>query len=272
MPSAHKHRRAKGTRITASDSSKKHSRSAANKASSNANALGAEAATGEGNARLQSEKTSKGVPAPAGVLMRALGLSAEVTDGTGEKGECDLALLTSSLGCDPSRSMEVEVETSQGYVYTGKLVHIDARYNIMLNEALVRRARGFDVERAALREKLQRESRLLATSLQGVVAQDADVVESTSELMPRPRYIGATYIRSNNIFLMRFIDTAACTGGTAASVSSSNSALGKLKSNFSMMAASIKAHLQREKMRNRAARRKRLEAKKVVKGGGGDNR
>ncbi|CAJ1987815.1 LSM domain containing protein [Leishmania donovani] len=269
MPSAHRHRRPKTASVTVPDKSKKHVRGIADESSTGTNARGAAAATGGGSASVDSEKRSKGVPAPAAVLMRALGLAVEASDGTGDKGECNSALLTSSLSCDPSRSMEVEVETRQGYVYTGKLVHIDDHYNVMLNEALVRRARSFDVERAILREKSQQEARLIASSLQGMVTEDADVMQSTSELMPRPRYIGATYIRSNSIFLMRFVDAAGGTGTTAVSAAFSNSALGQLKSDFSMMAASIKAHLQREKMRNRAARRKRLEAKKSAGGGGG---
>ncbi|CAM37841.1 conserved hypothetical protein [Leishmania braziliensis MHOM/BR/75/M2904] len=193
--------------------------------------------------------------------MRALGLVVKASDDTDDKGENSSALLTSSI--------EVEVETNQGYVYTGKLVHIDARYNVILHEALVRRARSFDVERAMLREKSQREAQLIASSLQGVVAEEAEVVRSTNEFMPRPRYIGVTYLRSNNIFFMRFIDGAARTGTSAASAVSTHSALGRLRSEFVVMAAAIKAHLQREKMRNRAARRKRLEAKKMTGGSGG---
>ncbi|KAG5508494.1 hypothetical protein GH5_06740 [Leishmania sp. Ghana 2012 LV757] len=269
MASARKRHQSKARSAAISGSAKKLSRSTADESSREVNATGAEVATGGRSVSLCTEKNAKGVPAPAAVLMRALGLLVEASGGAEDKAETRSALLTSSLSSDPSRAMEVEVETSQGYVYTGKLVHIDHRYNVILHEALVRRARSFDVERAVLREKSQREARLIASSLQGVLAEEADVMQGTSELMPRPRYIGLTYIRSNNIFFMRFIDTAAGSGATAASAALGNSAWGRLKSDFAMMASAIRAHLKREKMRNRAARRKRLEAKKTAGGGSG---
>ncbi|KAG5508163.1 hypothetical protein JKF63_05417 [Porcisia hertigi] len=269
MPSAQRHQRSKAAGAAVSGKSKTSSRGTADRPSTDGNALGSEAATAGASAKPDLKKGMKYAPAPAAALMRALRLLDEAGDGTRDENGNGSTLLTSSLNCDPSRSMEVEVETSQGYVYTGKLVHIDDHYNVMLHEALVRRARSFDVERALLREKQQRETRLIASSLQDPTSEEGDVVQSANELMPRPHYIGATYLRSNNIFLMRFIEAEADTGTATASSASPNSTSGRLRSSFVATAAAIKAHLKREKMRNRAARRKRLEAKKTAGGGGG---
>ncbi|KAG5481491.1 hypothetical protein LSCM1_05508 [Leishmania martiniquensis] len=269
MPSVHKRHRSKVTRAAVTGKSKKLPIGTGDESSPNGNAQCAAVASGDRSGSCSSDKGVKGVPAPAGVLMRALGLLVETTGGTEDKGESGSVLLTSSLSSEPSRTMEVEVETRQGYVYSGKLMHMDDRYNVILQEALVRRARSFDVERAVLGEKLQREARLIASSLQGALAGEADVMQGAGELMPRSCYIGTTYIRSNNIFLMRFIDPAAGTDATAASGAPASPALGRLKKDFAIMAAAIRAHLKREKMRNRAARRKRLEAKRTAGGGSG---
>lgn len=219
----------------------------------------AKSSSSSGSPDVSLERNPKGVPAPAAALMQSMGLLSTPAnaDGSGDHGA---GLVTSSLSCDSARSMEVEVETTQGYVYTGKLVHLDARYNLVLHEALVRRARDFDVERAELRLKAQREARLLASSLQDrgfapSSAAEEGHVDTAAELMPRPRYVGTAYLRSNNVFMVRFVDTAAV-------AAAADTALGRLQASFARMAAAIKAHLQQEKMRNRTARRKRLEAKK----------
>ncbi|KAK7195101.1 hypothetical protein NESM_000433400 [Novymonas esmeraldas] len=277
MPSAsRKPQRSKDARRSSSAAPTKPPRGAAGQSSAKSGAIhtGSSAvAGGPGGAESPGLEKSKpaGVPAPAAVLMDALGLLAEAKEsadgGGGGGGGIATALTTSEGREDAVRHMEVELETTQGYVYVGKLVHIDAGYNMVLHEALVRRARAFDVERAALQEKARREARFIASSLRGTAPAPPAPEEQEEEGledgqlrgMPRPRYMGTVFMRSNNIFLLRFIDPAADAAATAAS---SNSALGRLRSRFAGMAAAIKAHLQREKLRRRAARRRRLEAKK----------
>jgi small nuclear ribonucleoprotein (snRNP)-like protein len=166
--------------------------------------------------------------------------------------------------------MEVEVETKQGYLYSGKLALLDAHYNVQLHESLVRRARAFDFERAIAEEQRRQEARLLAISLQGGAfsdPRDGGVTGGTpaSQLidwLPRPRYIGTVSLRSNNVVLMRFVDPTA--GPVPATATTTETAWVRLRKSFAAMAAAIKAHLQREKMRRRAARRRRLDAKKKL--------
>ncbi|KPI85281.1 hypothetical protein ABL78_5648 [Leptomonas seymouri] len=215
------------------------------------------------------DRSPKGVPAPAAVLMQALGLPliSPISSIGSSEGTTALPQANTSGPSPSSPGMEVEVETKQGYTYTGKLVLLDAHYNVLLYESLVRRSRAFDYERAAREAQDQREAALIARSLQGNalynVGGTAELAATThssqlQDRLPRARYIGTVSLRSNNVVLMRFMESA---GSPAANVA--ESAWGQLKKSFSSMAAAIKAHLQKEKLRKRAARRKRLAAKKA---------
>lgn len=217
----------------------------------------------------------KGVPVPAAVLMQALGLSLTPSTGSNngestgkEEATNNLASQAAVTGPSPSiAGMEVEVETKQGYIYTGKLALLDAHYNVQLHESLVRRARAFDFERAARELQEQNEARLIANSLQGSSFYDASVDVSTAQAqatqlvdrLPRPRYLGTVSLRSHNVVLMRFVAPS----GLASSAAADESPWARLQKSFAGMASAIKAHLQREKMRRRAARRRRLDAKKT---------
>ncbi|KPA76109.1 hypothetical protein ABB37_07881 [Leptomonas pyrrhocoris] len=234
------------------------------------------------------ERGSKGVPAPAAVLMQALGLP--VTFPTGNTITSDghleaTAVVAPADASGPSPAvagMEVEVETKQGYLYSGKLALLDAHYNVLLHESLVRRARAFDYERAAREQEEQQEARLIASSLRGSSYYDAAAAAETAatstlstsatahylqlqDRLPRPRYVGTVSLRSNNVVLMRFVEPTGLptTSAAAAATAVADSAWGRLRRSFSAMAAAIKAHLQKEKMRRRAARRARLAAKKA---------
>ncbi|CAD2221747.1 hypothetical protein AGDE_13766 [Angomonas deanei] len=108
--------------------------------------------------------------------------------------------------------IEVEVETTQGYLYRGLLVHIDEHYNLTLNEAVVRRERLFDVARLARREQ---EAALLrpyqTTSTVGGTNTGGSSYDTPQaragergDSRTQPRYVGTVMIRSSNLFLVVF--------------------------------------------------------------------
>lgn len=205
---------------------------------------------------------------PAAVIMLALGQS--LPSSSLGSGKAQVAT-TDQGNC----FVEVEVETKQGYLYAGKLIHMDAHYNIVLREVLVRRERLFDIER----ELLQRQHQSLLQLLpDGGGAGELEAGAAVVGRGPRPRYLDRVCLRSNNVVLMRFVDAAnmakvAPAAGSLSSTSppppppSSSSALvGALQSSFQAMAAAVKTELMQIKMRNRADRRRRLEAKKKMLG------
>ncbi|KEG13846.1 hypothetical protein DQ04_00751060 [Trypanosoma grayi] len=159
----------------------------------------------------------------------------------------------------PPLLLRVEVETRQGYVYEGKLVVLDDDYNVSLAEATSWRDRLCDVERALL-------------AAQGFPAPAASPAT-------RRRYVGSVFIRSSNLFMLRFLQDE---GSASSPTTSSNNnkagggAAATLKSAFKSMAVKVKRQINMERQKNRIERRQRLRlgTKAVVNGenGGGKTR
>ncbi|ORC87826.1 uncharacterized protein TM35_000202350 [Trypanosoma theileri] len=141
----------------------------------------------------------------------------------------------------------VEVETRQGYVYEGKLISLDDDYNINLAEATCRRERLCDIERALLQAK-------------GIPAPPASPAT-------RRRYLGSVFIRSSNLFMVRFQQSEEpalpSSAGTSSSNNNNNSSANAgngaatLRSAFKSMASKVKRQINMERQKNRVERRQR---------------
>lgn len=190
------------------------------------------------------------LPVPAGVLIHTLA-ARHAAAGT--------SALTSSW------SLEVEVETTQGYVYTGKLVALDAHYNLTLAEATVRRERLCDLERSLARQQHART--LAGMGLSGSELAAFMPPEERPAAATRPRYAGSVLIRSNNLLLLSFpseqpqAESTRSTAAGGAAIPPKRSAGRKpqyLIDTFKSTATSIKKALEVERRKNRNARRKRI--------------
>ncbi|KAH9599344.1 LSM domain [Trypanosoma melophagium] len=161
----------------------------------------------------------------------------------------------------------VEVETRQGYVYEGKLMALDDDYNINLAEATCRRERLCDVERALLQAK----------------GFPTPLVSPAT----RRRYMGSVFIRSSNLFMLRFQQgeeptlpsssyANITTGNSSHSCSTSaGNGAATLRSAFKSMASKVKRQINMERQKNRVERRQRkhlaikTSQKGAIKDGGG---
>lgn len=228
------------------------------------------------------------LPVPVGVIVAALETLREKDSGGGHQeggegeqkpsgGPSPPTLLPYSPAVFSSTSnafIEVEVETKQGYVYSGKLVDMDADYNVTMREATVRRERLCDVIRATRRRQRQ----VLLAQLGSLVPKELVQAELAGEggeaeregAATRPKFIGSVLIRSSNMLMTRFLQPSA---PTAPSLVGKDSEKQKpattdprdprdLRSAYRSAAVAIRKAMQKERTKDREARRKRLLALK----------
>lgn len=176
--------------------------------------------------------------------------------------------------------IDVEVETKQGYVYAGKLVDLDREYNMVLREATVRRERPCDVVRATRRHQ----RRTLLAQLGSLAPPELLMTEQDGErdgAATRPRYLGSVLIRSSNLLMARFPRAPAQPSSSPGVSTATGAPQGKgdgktkpdadprdLRAAYTSAAVAVKKAMQRERNKNREARRKRLAAIKKKKEGG----
>ncbi|CCW63969.1 unnamed protein product [Phytomonas sp. EM1] len=225
--------------------------------------------------RIREDGGGRGVKVgvPVGAIQHALGYppSGGVEARPLEEGE--------TTGASTRPFIEVEVETTQGYVYAGKLVEIDAHYNITLREAMVRRERACDVQRALRREHWRQQQKLMFGMMNHDVPLSVlgvEVGEERADSATRPRYVGTTLIRSSSLFMIRFIGdgaiaairdkSAECHGEGGPSrkkARSESSPQSALRRAFVEAATAAKKAIEQERRKNRLERQKRKTAAKT---------
>ncbi|CCW69700.1 unnamed protein product [Phytomonas sp. Hart1] len=147
----------------------------------------------EGGVPTVRERDGKGAGVPVGVIQHLLGSS-------------------SAAGEPARRFIEVEIETTQGYVYAGKLVDLDAHSNATLQEATVRRERACDVQRALRQAHWRQQRQLMFGMMNRDVALSVlgvDVPEERADSATRMCYVGTTLIRSSSLVMIRFVGDGA---------------------------------------------------------------
>lgn len=196
------------------------------------------------------------------------------------------ALFASSIVSSWSPApLRVEVETTQGYVYTGRMVDMDMFYNVTLTEALVRRERACDVLQTLLQHRHDALLASLGPEMNGSGGSGLRSGVSPASTAPaalRQRFVGTVMLRSSSIVMVRFltdpsrdgrhesmtrVETAGGGGGVRVS-DGAHDARGELEGAFGAMAAAVKKSLLQTRRKNREDRRRRIaaqEAKKTAK-------
>lgn len=175
------------------------------------------------------------------------------------------------------RPLTVEVEVVQGYVYRGTLLSIDSYGNMALEGAVAWRERTFDIFRHAEQKHNAEQARLYPD-----MAELLDTVPPDPPGCPtRPKAVGRVYLRSVHTVVLRLApsplppsdsETAGGGGGVTTSAlvndgsGSSEAAASaqekRLVASFRQAVQLVRRERDAERMRNRAARRNRLEAAK----------
>lgn len=165
------------------------------------------------------------------------------------------------------------IETKQGYVYTGEVTGVDAYYNITLSGATVRRQRRCDVERHLIRDKymaLLSHIDHMSTSLL------PDEYIERPDSPAHPRFVGAYVARSNNVVMIQFLNEPDQESMVSvrrpiegeeddAAMKPKFAQVSRLEAAFRSTASMIKKALQKQRLADRQARRKRIAAEKIKK-------
>ncbi|AAZ12702.1 ssm4 protein, putative [Trypanosoma equiperdum] len=169
-------------------------------------------------------------PLPAAVIREFLEMHQQCNDQSLGQGESPTGTEKDGTRAAEARvvsaPLRVEVETTHGYVYEGRLVAMDEFYNVTLTEATKRRERLCDVERSLL-------------TMHGFPAPAAS--PST-----RREYVGSVLVRSGNLLMIRFPQGE----GNATRV---------LHGAFKSMVMKVRRQINLERQKNRMERRRRKQ-------------
>lgn len=225
----------------------------------------------------QAETTPQRFPVPLAVLHHYL---RRYSNRHSTSSSSSIGSATDSHGPSASPAILVEVETTQGYVYAGRLIDVDPFYNMTLADAFVRRRRACDIERECIRQKFE--------SLLDIRADDPhssrmahlipDELIERHDSAARPTLVGHITIRSSHVLMVVFLEEPQAeaqahvpvpndtrkegrkTANTEGTHHSHHHSVARLAGVFKSTAVAVKKAMDRQRQADRQERRQRIAA------------